>query len=180
MTEAKARRAARVRLMDPVELHEFDALDRTHAEVVGSLRQLERLVNHVDTHGSDESARDTASKIRAFFDGTARAHHEEEERLVFPPLRSGGDADLIQQVQRLQQDHGWLEEDWRELRPQLSALAEGYTGFDTAALRQMATVFSTLYLEHIVLEESLIYPAAKARLASAAQGGASRKSPRPR
>jgi hemerythrin-like domain-containing protein len=74
-------------------------------------------------------------------------------------------------VQRLQQDHGWLEEDWRELRPMLATIAEGYAWHEPEALRQMAAVFGALYLEHVALEESLIYPAAKERLAAAESAG---------
>lgn len=157
MSPPLARR--RDRASAPVTLHEFEALDRTHAEVVLALRELERLIDRLDAGGIDTEARAIAAALRAFFDGTSRTHHEDEERVVFPPLLAGGDAELIQHVRRLQQDHGWLEEDWRELRPHLSAVAEGLHWFDTDLLREMAAVFGTLYVEHIALEESLVYPA---------------------
>lgn len=145
----------------PVTLHEFDALDRTHGEVVQSLRELERLIERLAAGDIDAGMRAAAAALCAFFDGTSRAHHEDEERVVFPPLLAGGDATLIQHVRRLQQDHGWLEEDWRELRPHLSAVADGLQWLDTDLLREMAAVFSALYIEHIALEESLVYPASK-------------------
>ncbi len=71
------------------------------------------------------------------------------------------DAELAHHVRRLQQDHGWLEEDWRVLRPQLEAIAEGQSWYEPEMLRQGCEVFAALYLEHIALEESLIYPASK-------------------
>jgi hemerythrin-like domain-containing protein len=145
----------------PITLHEFEALDRTHAEVVQSLRELERLIVRLEAGHVDAEARATAAALCAFFDGTSRAHHEDEERVVFPPLLAGGDATLVQHVQRLQQDHGWLEEDWRELRPHLRAVAEGLNWLDTELLREMAAVFGALYIEHIALEESLVYPASR-------------------
>jgi hemerythrin-like domain-containing protein len=145
----------------PITLHEFEALDRTHAEVVLSLRELERLIDRLEAGDIDAEARAASAALCAFFDGTSRTHHEDEERVVFPPLLVGGDATLVQHVRRLQQDHGWLEEDWRELRPHLSAVAEGLHWLDTDLLREMAAVFSALYVEHIALEESLIYPASK-------------------
>ena len=40
-------------------------------------------------------------------------------------------------------------------------VAEGIDLHDAASLRQMASVFGALYVEHIALEESLIYPAAR-------------------
>jgi hemerythrin-like domain-containing protein len=145
----------------PVTLHEFEALDRTHAQVVQSLRELERLIDRLRADEIDAEARAAAAALCAFFDGTSRVHHEDEERVVFPPLLAGGDAMLVQHVQRLQQDHGWLEEDWRELRPHLRAAAEGLQGFDADLMHEMAAVFGALYIEHIALEESLIYPASK-------------------
>jgi hemerythrin-like domain-containing protein len=159
MSSTHARR--RDRPISPITLHEFEALDRTHGEVVQSLRELERLIDRLEAGDIDAQARAVSAALCAFFDGTSRAHHEDEERVVFPPLLAGDDAMLIQHVRRLQQDHGWLEEDWRELRPHLHAVAEGLHGLDTDLLREMAAVFSTLYVEHIALEESLIYPASR-------------------
>jgi hemerythrin-like domain-containing protein len=161
------RRAARPVVTAPITLHQFEALDRTHADVVHALKLLEGLVDRLDAQGTDAEVRATARQLCAFFDGTARAHHEEEERVVFPPLLGGGNAELIQHVQRLQQDHGWLEEDWRELRTQLITIAEGYSGHDSALLRQMSQVYAALYVEHIALEEALIYPASRERLIAA-------------
>jgi hypothetical protein len=72
---------------------------------------------------------------------------------------------------RLQQDHGWLEEDWlswrRRSRPSPRA-----TAGTTPAPAPRAAGLHALYHEHIALEESLIYPEAKRRqaaLATAAQ-----------
>lgn len=167
MPQVTVRRADRARVLAPVTLLEFEALDRTHGEVIQALRELERLLDRLDADDVDADARAMARVLCGFFDGTARIHHEDEERVVFPPLLSGGDAELIQHVRRLQQDHSWLEEDWRELRPQLEAIAEGIDLHDAQTLRQMATVFSALYVEHIALEESLIYPASRLCLTAA-------------
>ena len=104
-----------------------------------------------------------AKAICAFFDHHARQHHADEETLIFPALVRKGDKTLIQHVLRLQQDHGWLEEDWLELEPQLQAVAQGYSWYDLATLRHALPVFTALYHEHIALEESLIYPEAKRR-----------------
>jgi hemerythrin-like domain-containing protein len=164
MSHARRPRPARPAVVAPITLHEFEALDRMHADVVQVLKQLERMIDRLEAAGSDDAVRASAKAICEFFDGHARAHHEEEERVVFPPLLAGNDAELIQHVRRLQQDHGWLEEDWREMRSQLSTIAEGYTGHDPATLREMSSVFCALYIEHIALEESLVYPASKQRL----------------
>jgi hemerythrin-like domain-containing protein len=104
-----------------------------------------------------------------FFDTTARQHHADEEALIFPPLVRKADKVLLQHVRRLQQDHGWLEEDWLAISPQLHAVAQGYNWYDPAALRHAVGVFTALYHEHIGLEESLVYPAARHQLDTEAQ-----------
>ncbi len=156
--------------MPPVDL--TASLDRTHREVVVQMERLHELLSRIEAQGADDRTRAQAEAICAFFSGEARAHHEDEEEQLFPLLLAQGDAALVQQVKRLQQDHGWLEEDWLELGPQLSALAAGYTGYDLELLRQGVVVFAGLYLEHIALEEGQVFPAARPLLAARRPAGA--------
>jgi hypothetical protein len=65
-------------------------------------------------------------------------------------------------VRTLQQDHGWIEENWIELAPQLRAIATGSHWFEPAELLHAVEVFHDLCLGHIALEESVIYPESKA------------------
>lgn len=153
----------------------FEALDRTHYRVMEVLKQFDRLLEHLDENGADKVARASAAEICDFFAGHARQHHADEERFIFPQLLASGDAGLKEQVLRLQQDHGWLEEDWLELSPQIEAIAAGYNWYDLVMLRHALPVFTALYQEHIALEESLIYPAAKA-LHQQLQAGAAARS----
>lgn len=148
----------------------FEALDSCHRDVMAQLQTLSRLVNHLSQHGVDEQARRLARAVMAFFSTQAHQHHAEEERVVFPPLLAGDDVELIQQVRRLQQDHGWLEEDWRELALQLGAVADGYSWYDLDSLRNGVEVYTALYHDHIALEESLIYPQARQALNQEAEG----------
>jgi hemerythrin-like domain-containing protein len=148
----------------------FDALDDTHRQVLVMLGRLEQLLDHVGDQGADDIARDSATAIHAFFSGRARQHHEAEETFVFPDLLSGGDDELVQHILRLRQDHGWLEEDWRELAPQLEAISRGYNWYDLAMLRAALPLFAALYREHIALEESVVYPEAKRRQRAVASG----------
>ena len=140
---------------------ELDALDRTHRQVMVVLGELHQLVQRLDAEGVDTQARKLARDICSFFSGVSRQHHADEEKHVFPGLLNGGDATLRQHVLRLQQDHGWLEEDWLMLEPQLQAIAEGYSWYDLDTLRAALPVFEALHRDHIALEESLIYPAAR-------------------
>ncbi|MBA3624435.1 MAG: hypothetical protein H0W48_08295 [Methylibium sp.] len=80
-----------------------------------------------------------------------------------------GDAATTQAVQRLKQDHAWLELDWRELRPHLEAVASGQSSYDIDFLREAAAVFTALSHDHIALEESFIYPNARGRMGDGAR-----------
>ncbi|MDT7834678.1 hemerythrin domain-containing protein [Aquabacterium sp. OR-4] len=165
---ARTQRAARPSRSAPPPLPPLEALDRTHHSMMGVLNDLRHLVEHLEHHGVDAAARQSAKAVCAFFSGHARQHHADEEALIFPPLLRKNDPVLTQHVLRLQQDHGWLEEDWLELAPQLQAVAEGYSWYELEALRHGVGVFTTLYHEHIALEESLIYPEARRQMAAEA------------
>jgi len=168
MTSTKIRAARPTRPAVP-PLPSFESLDKTHHQVMLTLGQLARLLDHLDAHGLDDGARDLAKEICQFFDGTARSHHLAEEQFVFPPLLNSGDAELVQHVQRLQQDHGWLEQDWLELGPQLQAVAGGYSSYDLELLRSGIPIFTDLYRDHIALEESIVYPASRSRQSAQAR-----------
>lgn len=169
-----APRAARPARPAVPALPGFESLDRAHREVLKVLDDFERLLAHVGENGPDGIARASAKHIQAFFSGPAREHHAEEEARIFPGLLASGDAELVQHIKRLQQDHGWLEEDWLELAPQIEAIAKGYNWWDLAMLRLALPIFTALYHEHIGLEESLIYPEARRRQAALDAGAQAR------
>lgn len=141
----------------------MDALDQTHHRMLEALKDLGHLLDQLELDGISPEARDSARKICSFFDDHARQHHAAEEAHVFPALLRDADAALAQHIQRLQQDHGWLEEDWIELEPQLKAVSEGYSWYNLDELRAGVNVFTALSHDHIALEESLIYPLARKR-----------------
>ena len=149
----------------PREHDHFRLLEDCHAQIGAHLDRLAALMDHLDAHGVDRHAQDEARSIEAFFSSTAQRHHLDEETKVFPALLTSGDAKLVASVRMLQQDHGWIEEDWLAIGPQLSAIASGYHWHDPAELRHALQVFLELCREHIALEETLIYPEAKERAA---------------
>ena len=159
MSSAKTRPARAAAPLMPL----FETLDQTHRQMLQTLDELLQLLESLEAQGVDDRARTRAGAICRFFDDTARAHHQAEEQFVFPSLLASGDAELVQHVQRLQQDHGWLEEDWRELSPQLQAVADGQSWYDPDVLRSAIPIFAELYREHIALEEAIVYPASRAR-----------------
>lgn len=142
----------------------FEVLDECHRQTLKALDQLDALVARLTDGGPDEAARGLAEQIIEHFSFASRLHHEDEERHVFPRLVVGGDPATVQAVLRLQQDHNWIEEDWMELSAHLEAVASGRSWCDLELLREGADIFSALLHDHIALEESFIYPQARARL----------------
>ena len=140
---------------------DFEVLDPAHRAAIDMLQHLDILVRRLADRGVDAEARHQAREVLDYFNGPGLGHHAQEESQVFPALLASGDAELVQHVQRLRQDHGWIEEDWRELAPQIDAIANGYDWYDLAVLQAAVPIFSALCHEHIALEECVVYPAAK-------------------
>ena len=143
------------------EAQGFDALDQAHRAALVMLARFNELVHRLDDQGLDVEASALAAEVLGYFDGPGATHHADEERLVFPELESFGDAELSAHVRRLQQDHHWIEADWRELSPHVRAVAEGYNGYELPLLLAALPVFEALLLDHMALEERVVYPAAK-------------------
>lgn len=144
----------------------FDVLDECHRQIMAGLDRMDELLIHLERQGVDGRARELARDIFMFFNLTARLHHQDEEQHIFPPLLVSSDDELVRQVLRLQQDHCWIEEDWRELAPQFEAIAAGYNWYNPEQLALAIPTFKALYHDHIALEESMVYPEARARIAA--------------
>lgn len=142
----------------------FEVLDACHRQTVLMLDQLTLLLARLQVDGADAQARAMAGAIVGFFSTTSRQHHEDEERHLFPKMLASTDPDTVQAVLRLQQDHRWLEQDWSELSAQIDAVANGQSWYDIDTLREGVEIFSALSHEHVALEESCIYPQARAQL----------------
>jgi len=134
------------------------ALDETHRHITQVLDQLNQLLELLPQPGMQAASARLAAQACRYFSGPARAHHEAEETQVFPRLLAGASAELRAQVQRLQQDHNWLEEDWLELEPQLQAVAQGRGPVDLDFLHPALIEFTALYREHMAVEETLLHP----------------------
>ncbi len=146
---------------------QFKALDACHLQIQEHLAELERMAKHMESDGLNAADRTLAGEIESFFSSTSRDHHQQEEKHVFPPLLAGGSDEMKAAVQSLQQDHGFIEENWIELGPQLRAIAEGSDWFYSAEFQHNVEVFLELMNGHIALEESMIYPESKMMWAEA-------------
>jgi hemerythrin-like domain-containing protein len=156
------------------EQPEFEALDACHQQIQAHLHELSDLAKYVSDNGIDHQVQQKALDIEAFFSGTSREHHAQEEASVFPALLASDDAALVAAVRSLQQDHGWIEENWIELAPRLRAIASGNGWIDETEFLNYVEVFLELCNSHIALEETLIYPESKARWADAVAARAQR------
>jgi iron-sulfur cluster repair protein YtfE (RIC family) len=157
----------RVRITDT----DLAQLDAYHAQVHDHLDRLATLASRVENEQLGDDTRAEACAIEAFFSGAMQPHHRTEEAAVFPALLDSGDADLVTSVHTLQQDHGWIEQNWIEVAPQLRAIALGNHWIDPAEFMHGAEVFLELCYGHAALEETVIAPQIRARVdaASAAQ-----------
>lgn len=153
----------------------FEFLDHTHREIQQQLQGLRELMDTMDDQGLTPATRALATQALDYFNGAARQHHLDEEKHVFPALLGSQNPQVIQVTEQLVQDHGWLEENWLEIEPSISAVASGNLWFEPAALRQALTVFEALYLDHMQLEESVAYPEAQRRLLPSDAAGAGRE-----
>jgi hemerythrin-like domain-containing protein len=148
----------------PVSIAVFEFLDSTHKDIQVQVRQLHLLVDAIESEGLNVANRALARQVLDYFNTEARQHHLDEEKHIFPPLLASQDAEVVQATEHLIQDHGWLEENWIQIAPSLEAATNGNLWFDPAELRHALEVFEALYLDHILLEESLAYPEARKRM----------------
>jgi len=141
---------------------ELAQLDAYHAQVRGHLDRLAALATRVENGQLDAETSAEACAVEAFFSGSMQDHHRVEEAGVFPVLLASDDKELVNVVRTLQQDHGWMEQNWIELAPQLRAIAQGNAWVDPAEFMHAAEVFLELSYGHAALEEALVYPRARA------------------
>jgi hemerythrin-like domain-containing protein len=137
---------------------DFARLDAWHAQVRGYLDRLATLATRVENAPLDADDGAEACAVEAFFSGSMREHHRMEEAFVFPALLDSGDTELVTLVRTLVQDHGWIEQNWIEIAPQLRAMAQGHHWIDPAEFMHGAEVFLELCYGHAALEEASVYP----------------------
>jgi hemerythrin-like domain-containing protein len=141
----------------------FEMLLACHERVQRMLQLLQRLGSHLAEQGCDANARQAARDVMRYFDIAGPAHHEDEERHVFPALLAEGRPEGVALVQRLHHDHGVMAQAWSAIRDDLQAVSDGRSlGLAPASARWQQ--FAGLYADHIRAEEGEAYPAARALL----------------
>jgi hemerythrin-like domain-containing protein len=147
----------------------FEMLAACHQRVERMLGLLQRLQQHLESHGPDRPAAEAARDVMRYFDQAAPNHHEDEERHVLPVLRASGDPALQALAERLHAEHQAMTQAWGLLRPGLARLAAGDWPVP-AAVEEFArwAAFDALYRGHLAAEDGSAYPAVSRRLAPAA------------
>ena len=137
-------------------------LGACHDRVERLLGLLERLAGHLRAHGGDASARQAALDVMRYFDQAAPAHHDDEERHVFPVLARSPDLAMASLAERLRSEHRELTRQWAALRLDLQRVADGVPGalLDPAATQRWQA-FAALNRRHVAEEDRLAYPAVR-------------------
>ena len=146
----------------------LEMLAACHLRVQDQCSTLLRLAPHIAAHGSDRPAREAATAVMRYFDTSARHHHDDEERDLFPALMAsmaGSDAVCLRELTAaLTAEHRELETLWQALRAVLAPVAAG----QTALLAQDdVSRFAQLYQRHTAREESQLLPMAERLLSDA-------------
>lgn len=147
---------------------DFAQLEAYHGQVRHHLDRLAELASRVENAPLSDEGCAEACAIEAFFSGSMRDHHLAEEAHVFPALLASGDAELVTLVRTLIQDHGWIEQNWLEIAPQLRAIAQGHHWIDPAEFMHGAEVFLELSYGHAALEDAAVHVPARAQASIAA------------
>ena len=144
----------------------FELLGACHERIRRSLALLTRLVGHIDATGHDDASRSAAADVLRYFDIAAPAHHEDEERHVFPRLLASGDAQSIALARTLQAEHREMQTLWAQLRPTLEHWANAAAGDARieAPARALVDAFIALHGPHLAAEDSQAFDAARAGL----------------
>ena len=79
----------------------LEMLAACHLRVQDQCSTLLRLVPHIAACGSDRPAQEAATAVMRYFDTSARHHHDDEERDLFPALiesMAGSDAICLREL----------------------------------------------------------------------------------
>lgn len=141
---------------------------RSHAKIVETMTRLRALPAHLAAHGVDGTVRAQAAAAHRLFNDAVLAHHDEEERELFPALRhsagAGDEAGLVGSlVARLEREHRELEGMWDAIEPPLRRLGRGKPAtLDAAAVERLVDA----YAAHARFEEASVLPLARRILGS--------------
>jgi hemerythrin-like domain-containing protein len=139
---------------------------------VGFVTVLESALGMPEMIVTAARSRSCAADMLKMFHDRLLAHHDDEERDLFPAvLRAalpGDEADRAQtMVAQLVRQHREIAQLWKQLEPAVQAIANGYLPrLDSALLHELVRGFN----EHVRIEEEEFLPFAQQVLAREAEG----------
>lgn len=144
----------------------LEMLSACHLRIERQCATLRRLVPYLADNGAVFEARNAAANVMRYFDTSAKHHHADEEKDLFPALiesMAGSDPVCLRELTALLvAEHRELEARWDDIRAVLERVIAG----DNVQLSPEAVeAFVSLYEQHIEREESELLPMA-ARLLS--------------
>lgn len=145
----------------------FAMLEACHDRVRRMIDLLARLREYLPQHGADAQARGAAQDVMRYFDVAAPAHHEDEERHVFPLLRERGIA--LDAVAQMEHEHVRIQSMWTGVRAWLAGVAAGTVPPPDPAAESLLDAFAGIHASHLLIEDSLTHPAAQALSDASAQ-----------
>ncbi|MEZ5741399.1 MAG: hemerythrin domain-containing protein [Burkholderiaceae bacterium] len=142
----------------------FEMLSACHQRVERMLGLIQRIREHLPTHGCDAQVAQAALDVIRYFDEAAPRHHEDEELHVFPALLAQGDTAVRVVTERLIEDHRQMLGLWAAMRALLQSLAQAQADGARALSddeNRLLDAFDALYRRHLHEEDQLAYPAAR-------------------
>lgn len=144
----------------PPDSSPIQDFSQCHVGIVGQLHTLAELPPLL---APAARARDIAEQTVRFFRDVVYAHHQEEERELFPAVLAsavrGEERDRVQRtVEALTAEHRTVEAHWQRLEPKLRAVAKGQEAeIDAAEIESLVDT----YLAHARFEEEVFLPLAQ-------------------
>lgn len=131
--------------------------NHSHSGILRALRDVEQLPSLAQ---AAEQARTQAQAALRFFDEVVLAHHQDEERSLFPAvLASAAPGDESQHVrtlvERLTNEHRQVESRWRALTPDVKKMAKGQA---CSLHNQELSTLLAAYQAHAAFEETEFLP----------------------
>ena len=138
--------------------HPLEMLVACHERSEDRCDLLHKLVDHLASNARDDQAQQAAASLLRYFDTAGEHHHQDEEQDLFPRLLAADARRAGKLVALLRSDHAVMRTLWAQLRPPLLELADG----TPARLeRSLVERFTTLYREHMAVEETRLFPLAR-------------------
>lgn len=150
-------------LDEPLEI-----LEACHDRICKQLNTLNRLYEHLATHGADEQAQQAAHSILHYFETAGINHHTDEEVDLFPKLREHAHRvqtpGVIKLIEELLAEHVKMAEAVAAIRPELLAISKGSSQLLSL---DKVTCITERYLTHIDKENGQLLPIAHSLLTTA-------------